>query len=104
MVLEDDEWTEAGTVELATFANPNGLTRYSDNMWLESDISGDAETGEPGDEGVGQIVGEALERSNVNMGEEMVNMMTLQRSFEMSLRMFQQTDEMLSQAIHMRNG
>ena len=51
---------------------------------------------------MGQILGGALEQSNVNMGEEMVNMMTLQRSFEMSLKMFQQTDTMLEQAIHMR--
>jgi flagellar basal-body rod protein FlgG len=104
MALEDEEWTEVGTIEVTRFTNPSGLQRYGMNVWLETEVSGEADTGEAGGEGRGQILGEALEGSNVNVGEEMVNMMTLQRSFEMSLKMFQQTDEMLYQAIHMRRG
>jgi flagellar basal-body rod protein FlgG len=102
MALVEDEWEEAGTVELARVPNPSGMEHYGNNLWLETETSGEAETGAPGEDNMGQIFGGALEQSNVNVGEEMVNMMTLQRSFEMSLRMFQQTDTMLSQAIHMR--
>ena len=102
MVLIEDEWEEAGTIELASCPNPSGMEHYGNNMWLETDVSGEMETGAPGADGMGQLFGSALEQSNVNMGEEMVNMMTLQRSFEMSLRMFQQTDQMLAQAVQMR--
>jgi flagellar basal body rod protein FlgG len=55
-------------------------------------------------QGLGSILGSTLEGSNVNLAEEMVTMMNLQRSFEISLRTLQQTDQMLAEAIHMRQG
>jgi len=104
MVLRAGAWSEAGRIELAHFANPSGLLRYGQNLWLETEISGEAQTGAPGEEERGVILAKAIEQSNVNLAEEMVNLSSLQRSFEMSLRVFQQTDEMLSQAIHLRRG
>jgi len=102
MALVEDEWEEAGSIELARVPNPSGMDHYGSNLWLETEVSGEVETGAPGEDDMGRIFGSALEQSNVNMANEMVDMMTLQRSFEMSLRMFQQTDTMLSQAIQMR--
>jgi flagellar basal-body rod protein FlgG len=104
MVKQGDIWSEAGRIGLTRFANPAGLEGYGQNLWLESEASGAAEAGEPNSNGMGFLLGNALEGSNVDLSEEMVQLINLQRSFSMSLRTFQQTDEMLTQAIRMRSG
>lgn len=104
MVLKERAWTQAGTIQLSRFPNPSGLLGYGQNLWLETEASGTALAGTPGADNYGVTLGEAIEQSNVNMAEEMVQMVSLQRSFEMSLRTFQQTDQMLSQAVHLRRG
>jgi flagellar basal-body rod protein FlgG len=104
MVLQADNWTQAGSLQLSRFTNASGLLHNGQNLWLETEISGAAQAAAPGSEGMGSLISQALEQSNVNLAEDMVTMTTLQRSFEMSLRAFQQTDEMLSQAIHIRRG
>lgn len=100
----DGKSTEIGTVKLTRFTNPTGLTGYGDNVWLESDSSGPAQTGAPGEENFGTVVSHKLEQSNVNLGREMARLMTLQRSFSMSISAFQQTDNMISQAINLRKA
>lgn len=96
--------TDIGTVQLTRFPNPSGLTGYGDNVWLESDSSGAAQAGAPGDENFGILVSHKLEQSNVNLGRELTRLMTLQRSFSMSLSAFQQTDNMISEAINLRKA
>ena len=102
MVKQEDEWSEVGKIQLYRFPNPSGLMGYGENQWLESEVAGEVQSGTPGTGNFGIIVGNAKEQSNVSLAEEMVLMASLQRSFEMSLRAFQQTDQMLSQAIQMR--
>ncbi len=102
MALQGNTWNQVGTIQLNRFANPSGLQGFGQNLWLPSDVSGQAQAGTPGTQGFGQLVGNALEASNVNPASEMTSLITLQRSFELSLRTFQQTDQMLSEAIHMR--
>lgn len=104
MVLQDDIWSEAGSIPLSRFPNPTGLLSYGNNLWIETEASGEVLTGAALDEGFGQILGNAVEESNVDLGEEMSQMVLLQRGFEMTIRSFQQTDQMLYQAIHMRKG
>jgi flagellar basal-body rod protein FlgG len=100
----DGQRTDIGTVQLTRFPNPTGLTGYGDNVWLESDSSGAAQTGAPGEEGFGIIASHKLEQSNVNLGRELSQLMTLQRSFSMSISAFQQTDSMISLAINLRKA
>lgn len=102
MVQQGEDWNTAGTISLNRFPNPSGMEGFGNNLWLETEVSGAVETGSADADGYGQIVGSALESANVNIANEMTQMVALQRSFEMSLRTFQQTDEMMSQAIHMR--
>lgn len=102
MAMQNNEWTQIGTVQISKFANPNGLKIYSDSLFLESEISGAAETGQPNSEGFGRIIGNALEASNTNIANEITQMITLQRSYQMSVRAFQTTDTMIQQAIRMR--
>ncbi len=102
MAQQGDTWNQVGTIQLNRFPNPNGLQNFGQNLWLASDVSGAAEAGAPASENFGQIVGNAVEQSNVDMASEMTQMISLQRSFELSLRTFQQTDQMLGEAIHIR--
>lgn len=96
--------TDIGTVQLTRFPNATGLTGYGDNIWLESDSSGAAQAGAPGAAGFGTIVSHKVEQSNVNLGRELSRLMTLQRSFSMSISAFQQTDNMISLAINLRKA
>lgn len=102
MALQGETWNEIGRIQVSRFPNPTALEGYGQNLWLETTISGAAQAGDPGSEGYGQLMSSALEGSNVNLANEMAQLVTLQRSFEMSLRTFQQTDQMISLAIHMR--
>jgi flagellar basal-body rod protein FlgG len=101
-VQQGDAWNRAGNIQLYRFPNVDGLQGYGMNQWLETEVSGAAVAGTPSAGGYGEMVAGSLERSNVNMASEMTQIISLQRSFEMSLRTFQQTDTMLYQAIHMR--
>ena len=104
MAQIDGAWSQAGQIQLSKFANSLGLSGYGQNLWLATSVSGEALPEIPNTNGYGKIYGGALERSNVNSGEEMVQMINLQRSFQFNLRTYQQTDQMLTQAIQMRRG
>lgn len=95
---------EVGTVQLTRFANPSGLTSHGDNVWLESDASGAAQTGAAGSENFGTLSPYRVEQSNVDLSQEMTHLITLQRSFSMSVKAFQQTDTMISEAINLRKA
>ena len=102
VVARDETWEEVGTIQLSRFSNPSGLESYGQNVFLETEVSGVAETGNASADSYGQILGNALEQSNVNMADEMTHLITLQRSFQLCVRSFQTTDQMLNQAIHVR--
>lgn len=97
-------WSDAGSVKLTTFNNPTGLESAGSNIWKESDASGTAKTGVPGDKDFGQIRGYTIESSTVNISEEISHMIRTQRGFQAAARALSKTDEMVSQAISMRQG
>jgi flagellar basal-body rod protein FlgG len=84
-----------GTLQLARFVNPSGLTDLGDNLYAPSDASGPAVTGLAGEEGFGAIQSGFLEQSNVEMVTELVNLITAQRAYEINSRAIQAGDEML---------
>ena len=96
--------SEIGTVQLTRFPNPSALTVFGDNIMLESDTSGVAQTGAPGSENFGILKSATVELSNVTLSQEMTHLITLQRSFSMSIKAFQQTDTMITQAINLRKA
>jgi flagellar basal-body rod protein FlgG len=89
------EPVEIGQIELARFINPGGLKPIGRNLFIATDSSGDAVTATPGSEGMGTIAQGFIELSNVNIVEEMVNMITAQRAFEINSKAVQATDELL---------
>ncbi len=104
MALQAGAWNAVGNIALTTFPNPSALARYGANLYLETERSGAGTAGTPGAEGRGQILGGYLEGSNVDLAEALTHLIRLQRAFEISVRTFQTTDEMLAQAIRMRGG
>jgi len=89
---------EVGQMELAQFINPGGLQSIGKNLFLTTAASGEATTGNPNSEGFGAVNQGFLELSNVNVVEEMVNMIVSQRAYELSSKVVQTSDEMLSMA------
>jgi len=94
--------TTIGTIQLATFQNPAGLSSQGRNLYKNTDASGDATTGTAGQNGIGTISQGFLEMSNVNVMEEMVNMIVGQRAYEINSKAVQAADEMLQQANNMK--
>ncbi|MFV0575307.1 MAG: flagellar basal-body rod protein FlgG [Vibrio sp.] len=89
------EEEELGQITLVKFINPAGLTAKGGNLMAETEASGEAMELTAGTEGVGVIKQGALEGSNVQVVEEMVDMIATQRAYEMSAKMVSAADEML---------
>lgn len=87
--------TTVGTIQLASFANPSGLSSMGHNLYQPTDSSGNANTGTAGQNGLGTLSQGFLEMSNVNIMEEMVNMIVGQRAYEINSKAVQAADEML---------
>jgi flagellar basal-body rod protein FlgG len=86
-----------GQLNLYNFVNPAGLRAEGGNLWFETDASGAANQGIPGDRanGFGAVQGGWLEGSNVDAVTEMVNMISAQRAYEFNSRTIQTADSML---------
>ncbi len=91
----EQEETELGQIEIARFINPSGLNSIGENIYLATGASGDPQVGVPGEDGFGNLRQHFLETSNVSMVDEMVNMITGQRAYEMNSKAIQTSDEML---------
>ncbi len=88
--------TTIGQLQLSDFVNPAGLEPRGQNLYAESAASGSPQVGSPGLNGLGTVVQGALETSNVNVVEELVNMIETQRAYEMNARAISTIDQMAS--------
>ncbi len=84
-----------GTIQLARFSNPSGLASQGDNLYATTEASGAAVIGTAGQDGLGEIQSGFLEKSNVQMVTELVNLITAQRAYEINSRAIKAGDEML---------
>jgi flagellar basal-body rod protein FlgG len=86
---------QVGSIQLATFANPGGLSSVGNNYFLETTASGNPIIGTPGGaEGLGTVVQGSLENSNVDVVGEFIQMILAQRSYEANSRVVRASDEM----------
>ncbi len=76
-----------GQIAVANFANPQGLQQLGDTAWAETFASGQAIRGAAGSSGYGLVQAGALEASNVDITEQLVNMITAQRNFQANAQM-----------------
>ena len=84
-----------GQITLVDFINPQGLQAIGNNLFKETNASGDPTEGEAGLAGLGTLEQGSIESSNVEVVEELVNMITTQRAYEMNSKVVSTTDQML---------
>jgi flagellar basal-body rod protein FlgG len=96
LVAGDSTPTELGSITVAQFINPTGLEAVGDNLYRETAASGAPQIDVPGENGSGTLIQGALESSNVNVVEELVNMIETQRAYEMNSKAISTTDDMLA--------
>jgi flagellar basal-body rod protein FlgG len=87
---------EVGQLQLANFANPGGLLEMGRSMYQATSASGQAIVMNPGEGGVGTVAQGFLEGSNVEVVNEMIDLISSQRAYEVNQRVIQAADEMLS--------
>ena len=88
-----------GQMNLSDFINPTGLQPIGQNLFVETAVSGAPIQGIPGLQGLGTVIQGALETSNVNVTEELVNLIESQRLYEMNSKVMSSVDQMLGQVI-----
>ncbi len=94
----EDTSTEIGQIELVRFINPSGLRSLGGNLYAMSDASGEPVISLPSEEGTGTIQVGYTEASNVQIVDEMVNMISAQRAFEIISKAIQVGEEMMQVA------
>jgi len=95
LLAGDTSPTQLGSIQLTDFINPAGLQAIGANLFLETASSGPAQQGTPSLNGFGSLQQGSIENSNVNIVEELVNMITTQRTYEVNSKVLQTTDQML---------
>ena len=91
-----------GQIQLVNFVNPTGLKSVGKNLFVPSPASGAPLQGVPGENTLGVISQGELEGSNVNIVDEMVNMISTQRSYESNSKVIQAADQMLQYSNNLR--
>ncbi len=95
---------EVGTIQLARFVNKSGLESIGDNLFLQTDASGEPLIGDPTEEGFGSLQQGYLEEANVNAVTEISSLIAAQRAYEMNSRVISAADQMLQAASQMFRG
>jgi flagellar hook protein FlgE len=88
-------------IALSSFNNPSGLTKKGSNMWAATNDSGPPIIGTVGS-GVGKLFTNSLEQSNVDLAQEFVRMITVQRGFQANSKIITTTDEMMNELINLK--
>jgi flagellar hook protein FlgE len=91
-----------GQIAVANFSNPQGLQQLGNTQWAETFGSGQPLRGEAGNSGFGLIQSGALESSNVDVTQQLVNMITAQRNFQANAQMIQTADQVTQTIINIR--
>jgi flagellar basal-body rod protein FlgG len=91
-----------GQIQIVRFLNPAGLNNIGRNLALETASSGAPSAGTPGQSGLGTLAQGTVEQSNVEIVNEMVNLITAQRAYEVNSKAIQTADSMLETANNLR--
>jgi flagellar basal-body rod protein FlgG len=97
-----NQLSQVGQMQLATFQNPQGLLKLGENLYAETDASGSAITGNPGTNGIGLVRQNSLEASNVEPVQELIDLITTQRAFELNSQAIQAGDQILQLVANLR--
>ena len=91
-----------GKIILANFASPNGLKQIGNANYVATSNSGAPSAGEAGSDGFGSIQGGALERANVDLTEELVQLITAQRNFQANAKAIETATNLTSTIVNIR--
>ena len=89
-------------IVLNRFSNPNGLVRSGENTFAETVDSGAPLAGAPTNNGLGRLISQTIEQSNVDLGKEFVDMIITQRAFQANSRAITTSDEMLQELVNLK--
>lgn len=91
---------EQGQIEMAMFINPAGLQMNGDNIYSQTDASGDAQLGTAGQDNYGRFFAGWLEGSNVDPITEMTDLVKAQRGYEMNVKVISTSDQMMENIVN----
>jgi len=92
-----------GKIMIASFSNQSGLKQIGNSTFIATAQSGGPELGEASEDGFGQILSGSLERSNVDITEELVNLITSQRNYQAAAKAIETSTSMTQTIINIRN-
>jgi flagellar basal-body rod protein FlgG len=98
----DPTLVNAGQIQLATFINPDGMLKLGDNLFKQTDASGQPTQLNPGQNGAGFLRQGSLEASNVEPVQELIDLITTQRAFELNSQVVQAGDQIMQVAANLR--
>jgi flagellar basal-body rod protein FlgG len=104
VTVQGPNGSQSFQLTLARFPNEPGLQSLGGNLYAETPASGSPQTGQAGQAGYGNLLQGYLESSNVNIVEEMVNLITAQRAYEINSKSVQASDEMLQNVANMKSS
>lgn len=91
-----------GQLQMAQFINPDGLLKVGENMYMQTDASSAAQQADPGSNGLGVLRQGSLEASNVEPVQELIDLITTQRGFELNSQAVQAGDQLLQLIANLR--
>ena len=94
----------AGQITLTSFVDPDGLLKMGDNLYQQTEAAGAINEANPGQPGLGSLRQGSLEASNVNPTEELIDLITTQRAFELNSQVVQAGDQIMQVASNLRRG
>ena len=92
----------AGQIQIANFINPAGLTQIGETLFTATEASGPEILANPGEQGLGELLGGFIESSNVDPTRELISLIRTQRAFEMNSQVIRAADETLQAAAQLR--
>lgn len=93
---------QVGQLQMAQFVNPDGLLKVGENLYMQTDASSQAVLGDPGTTGLGSLRQASLEASNVEPVQELIDLITTQRGFELNSQAVQAGDQVLQLISNLR--
>lgn len=103
-IVKTSKTIEIGQLAIATFQNPNGLTKAGGNYYVtnENDNAGQVAAGKPGEGGAASLMTGYIESSNVDLAKEFADMITTHRGFQANSKMITVSDEILQELVNMK--
>ncbi len=101
-VYNNGESRDIAQIAIAKFENNEGLFKMGKNLLKESKSSGQAALGKPGESGRGGVLSKSIELSNVDLANEFVGLMTMQRNFQANAKTLTTADQMLQEVLNIK--